>query len=269
MMRFKNIFFSALIFLGVLGVVVTLASFIKKDAGAGYKNSSTGEGFAVVELFTSEGCSSCPPAEELIRRLEETSSNEHIYILVFHVDYWDHQGWKDRFSSPQFSERQKAYVNWFNLPYAYTPQIVINGRTQLVGSDEMALKNGIDFASRHTKSGLSFSAGIIGKALQIDHLKLDADENKLDPTKHANESLVLALVQKKAETEVKAGENKGRKLTHVQIVHRLVTLPIGNHSYRLPLPDNFDKQDWEIIGFLQNQHSGEISAAGRTAINKK
>jgi hypothetical protein len=86
-----------------------------------------------------EGCSSCPPADELIDRIQKDNDNKQIYIMAFHVDYWDHQGWKDRFSDPEFSKRQRQYANWLNLQTVYTPQIVVNGATEHVGSDQDAI----------------------------------------------------------------------------------------------------------------------------------
>src|SRR5882757_7431762 len=98
--------------------------------------SGNSKGFAVVELSTSEGCSSCPPADELVEKIQKDNKNGKIYILAFHVDYWDHQGWKDRFSDREFSNRQRQYAGWLNLQTVYTPQIVVNGTTEYVGSDQ-------------------------------------------------------------------------------------------------------------------------------------
>src|SRR3954452_5453128 len=99
------------------------------------KAASKGKAFAVIELFTSEGCSSCPPADELVSRLL-SENKQNIYILSFHVDYWNRLGWKDSFSDPAFSARQKQYANYLSLDGVYTPQIVVNGEHQFVGSDE-------------------------------------------------------------------------------------------------------------------------------------
>src|SRR5712691_4372518 len=103
----------------------------------------------VVELFTSQGCSSCPPADELIRTLARDGSlRGKVIPLAFHVDYWDHLGWRDPFSSPQWSARQAAYARALSLDSAYTPQVVINGDRQMVGSDRRAINDAIARASR-------------------------------------------------------------------------------------------------------------------------
>lgn len=104
------------------------------------------KGFAVVELFTSEGCSSCPPADQLIGNLQQDNGGLPLYILAWHVDYWDHQGWKDRFSSSANSQRQQQYLNWLKLETLYTPQIVVNGKMENVGSDTRSTVNAINEA---------------------------------------------------------------------------------------------------------------------------
>ena len=95
------------------------------------------EPFAVVELFTSEGCSSCPPAEALLNQIHPRAakSGQRIYTLAFHVDYWDRLGWKDPFSEAAYSQRQNSYANGFGEDRIYTPQMIVNGRGGFVGSD--------------------------------------------------------------------------------------------------------------------------------------
>src|SRR5438270_3284394 len=104
----------------------------------------------IVELFTSEGCSSCPPADALLRKLEETQPvpNADIIVLGEHVDYWNYIGWTDRFSSKDFSQRQEQYARVFNLDSAYTPQMVVDGRTELNGADESSAKRAIADAAK-------------------------------------------------------------------------------------------------------------------------
>ena len=92
-------------------------------------------GFAVVELFTSEGCSSCPPADELLAKLQRESAEKNIYLLAYHVDYWDRLGWKDQFSSNEYTKRQQKYLDWLNLYVMYTPQSVSYTHLTLPTSD--------------------------------------------------------------------------------------------------------------------------------------
>src|SRR5256714_7907772 len=128
----------------LLCLVFLLGAFILKPApspGPAKRKA------VVVELFTSEGCSSCPPADELLSRMRQNPSTNgaEIITLGFHVDYWDHQGWRDRFSSHAYSHRQESYGERFHLQSVYTPQIVVDGRDEMVGNDrkrvQLALRN--------------------------------------------------------------------------------------------------------------------------------
>ncbi len=111
-------------------------SFIKKP------ETKAAQGFAVVELFTSEGCSSCPPADEAVADIAKQNKS-NVFILGYHVDYWNYLGWKDMYSSSAYSNRQKQYASVFQLNSIYTPQIVVNGKTEFVGSDKNKLQQTI------------------------------------------------------------------------------------------------------------------------------
>src|ERR1700761_5494846 len=108
------------------------------------------KGFAVVELFTSEGCSSCPEADELIARVQQRDRDLPVYVLAYHVDYWDRLGWKDAFSDAAYTDRQKRYASWLKVTSIYTPQVVVNGQTEFVGSESIALTNAIKTALQQT-----------------------------------------------------------------------------------------------------------------------
>ena len=230
-----------------------------KPAVKAAKPAFEGKGFAVVELFTSEGCSSCPAADAVVAKIEKESVGKPVYILAYHVDYWNRLGWKDVFSSADYSRRQNIYANWLNLSSVYTPQVIVNGRKEFVGSQEGTLRNAI-----------SAGTGKAGKAeLTLDGLKARNSQATIKYNADgagANTSLVLALVEKNASTVVKAGENGGRTLSHVQIVTKLQTIALnGNKSgeANIELPKNFTAQNYEVIAFVQNTQNGEIQAAGR------
>src|ERR1700749_4297588 len=108
--------------LAVFFIAAALASTAFVNARLLKKANAENKGVAVVELFTSEGCSSCPPADELVARIQKEDKDKQVYILAFHVDYWNRLGWKDVFSSADFSKRQNEYANWLNLQSVYTPQ---------------------------------------------------------------------------------------------------------------------------------------------------
>jgi len=222
------------------------------------------KGFAVIELFTSEGCSSCPPADELVARIEKESKDKPVYILAYHVDYWNRLGWKDAFSSADYSKRQNDYANYLNLQSVYTPQIVVNGKTEFVGSEEGTLRNAIRTSlqkASSTQLALNVSAIEQGRA-DIKYNTEGTDKNTV---------LQIAVLQKNAQTKVERGENGGRTLSHVQIVRKLqrVALNVNNGSVNVALPHGFDTQGWEIIGFLQNTVNGTIIGASRATLSNE
>ncbi|MEO7213070.1 DUF1223 domain-containing protein [Mucilaginibacter sp.] len=223
------------------------------------KPAFDGKGFAVVELFTSEGCSSCPAADAVVAKIEKESAGKPVYILAYHVDYWNRLGWKDVFSSADYSRRQNTYANWLNLSSVYTPQVVVNGRKEFVGSQEGTLRNAI-----------TAGIGKAGKAtLALDGLKAADSQATVKYNADGageNTALVLALVEKNATTVVKAGENGGRTLSHVQIVTKIQNIALNGHKSgeaNIGLPKNFTAQNYEVIAFVQNVQNGEILAASR------
>ncbi|MEM9863798.1 MAG: DUF1223 domain-containing protein, partial [Myxococcota bacterium] len=158
--------------------------------------TSGGRPVALVELFTSEGCSSCPPADEVLRGLD----GEGIIPLSFHVDYWNRLGWRDPFSDAAFTERQRAYARVFDEGRVYTPQAVVNGRFGLVGSRAAALRARIREASRLTGATVELSLHRDGRELEVSHEVEGAS---------AQAAVHLALVESQLETNVRRGENRG------------------------------------------------------------
>ena len=242
-----------------LAAIVTQAFIVLKSANI-TKTETAGKGFAVIELFTSEGCSSCPPADALVARIQKESGDKPVYILAFHVDYWNRLGWKDAFSNSEYSARQNQYARWLKLSSVYTPQVVVNGHTEFVGSEEGALRNAIKTSlEKPNKPDLTLS---------IVKIENDKANVKYDTKSVAvNDALLIALIEKNAITKVQRGENGGRTLSHVQIVSQFKSVPLkgGNTgSENIALPHGFDPQKYELIGFVQNTANGEISAATKT-----
>ena len=239
-------------------------SFISKDKSqAASYNGNNSKGFAVVELFTSEGCSSCPPADDLAAKIQKENIDMPVYILAYHVDYWNRLGWKDRFSNAAFSQRQRRYADWLNLSSVYTPQAVVNGSKEFVGSEEGTLRNAIKRSLQKTSD-----AQLTLKVVKSEQRKVTVQYHTEGET--TNTSLLLALVQKSAVSKVQRGENSGRTLFHVQIVRNLKTINlagIGNGSATVDLPEGEDKKDVEeVIAFLQKNDNGEIVAAGKSVL---
>lgn len=216
--------------------------------------------FAVIELFTSEGCSSCPPADELIAKIEKESDNKNIFILSYHVDYWNRLGWKDQFSSPEFSKRQSRYSTWFRSSSVYTPQAVVNGKKELVGSDERALRTAIAKSLSITPTAQVVLSEV---KKQNDEIQLHYQTNGAPE----NTSILVALIQKNATDKILRGENQGRQLSHVQIVRDIKTIALTgqqNGETSLSIPSG-TKGEMEIIALLQKNGSGEIIGATRYA----
>ena len=216
-------------------------------------------GFAVLELFTSEGCSSCPPADELMASIQHESEGKAVYILAYHVDYWDRLGWKDVYSNADFSDRQVQYGHWLNVSPIYTPQVIVNGKAQFVGSDESAIRHAIsERLKTNTVATLKIEASQDGEKLEV---RFHAD--------HAAKGsrILIILVQKTARSKVERGENAGRVLSHVQIVRNVQSehLPAtGNGNTVIGLPKDFNARNWELVGLVQDQSSGEILAAAKS-----
>ena len=168
----------------------------------------------LVELFTSEGCSSCPPADRLLIELKEKQPvpNAQVIALGQHVDYWDYIGWKDRFSSPQFTARQQEYADQLN-DGPYTPQMVIDGTTSVVGNDADGVSKAITRAPAAAKP-VQVELSEEGAQVQI----------KLHGLGNSSPEVFFALVEDDLESRVKAGENDGVTLHHVAVAHELRSL---------------------------------------------
>ena len=213
------------------------------------------ESFAVVELFTSQGCSSCPPADVVLRKLvEEYAARETpVYALSFHVDYWNYIGWKDPYSDARFSERQRAYAGRLQSR-VYTPQMVVNGKTEFVGSREGEARQSVRSAlKRSSKATVNAEA-----TLKEDQVHVEFS------TSAARGVVNIALVERNISTQVKRGENRNRTLRHDNVVRAFRQVKIGNEtSVELLIPDDVDRSQSEVIVYVQTSSVGEIIAASR------
>ena len=215
----------------------------------------------LLELFTSEGCSSCPPADRLLETLDRTQpvSGADLIVLSEDVDYWNRLGWTDPYSSPLFSQRQQKYVRRLHLDGAYTPQLVIDGQEDFVGSDERAVRAGILRAEAHPKTVVTLHAERAGPDVKVS-LQVG------DRTRQAD--LYLVLANDPAQSQVTRGENSGRTLRHVAVVRSLVrvgSLPArGAFAKELAISlKNENSESWRAVAFLQDG-SGQILGATET-----
>src|SRR6187551_1524129 len=164
------------------------------------------DGFALIELFTSEGCSSCPAADAILEEVQKKYIDKNVLIIGYHVDYWNKLGWKDIFSDASFTQRQEYYSNIFRLNNIYTPQAVVNGKKEFLGSDKSKLISSIK-EQLNERSAVSIKLNVTqnteGK-IDVHYSAEGADAKK--------EQAVILLIQKLATNEIKKGENKGKTL---------------------------------------------------------
>jgi len=241
----------------LISLMFITTSFSCKDSLSNKLSQMDDKGFAVVELFTSEGCSSCPPADRAVEKLLKQYTG-NVYVLGYHVDYWDQLGWKDIFSNARYTQRQKTYAKALNLASVYTPQIIVNGTQQFVGSDEAKL-NAAVIKSLQQASTIK---------LTINAKKDSGNEVKVQyATDGAKANLCVALIQLHAENKIQRGENSGTTLHHVNIVRDIKTVAAGsNGAVMLNLPENLSVDDCKVIIFVQNVSDNKIIAATESNI---
>jgi hypothetical protein len=246
--------------LTVAMLAVILSSELLSQASA-TQRVSTFPSAVLVELFTSEGCSDCPPADELLRQVDghRTSGGQLIVGISEHVSYWDPLGWKDPFSAEVYTSRQNDYATHFGLGSVYTPQMVVNGREQFVGSDSHALQAALATESQRKQILLRIdSAQIRDKSVTFSYTASDLPSKALL-------QLVAVLVDDVDQSSVLRGENSGRKLTHVVVARGFAPLgtvhEVSHHSTTLPLPPSFLSNPGighHLVLFAQQGHGGPV-----------
>jgi hypothetical protein len=222
----------------------------------------------VVELFTSEGCSSCPPADELLGRLRRDLSAKNIQVipLGFHVDYWDGLGWKDRFSSAKFTQRQEQYAQALRVDGPYTPEMVVDGAVEFVGNDAGRAQSTI----RQQASQLETAQVKIAPA-GADQLSIQVKDPAASSSDGGNALVMLAITEDNLTTQVGSGENGGRTLHHAAVVRDLRqvgTLNNGAIETKVPLKleKDWKRNDLHAVVFVQNGPSGKIEGAASVAL---
>jgi len=220
----------------------------------------------VVELFTSEGCSSCPPADLVLQRLEAGDGVPGADVLALgeHVTYWDRLGWKDRFSADVFTKRQEDYTWQFHADSAYTPQMIVNGQAEFVGSDEQRARKEILKAAEGPTARLDLA--ITGDLVNIKATSLPAGAKDAD--------VILAITESRLYTDVQHGENGGRKLRHTGVVRSIVSLgridnpKDGNYATQAHyhLDPSWRPENLKLVVFLQSRRTKRIWGAGAIAL---
>jgi hypothetical protein len=197
----------------------------------------------LVELFTSEGCSSCPPADLLLQKIDSDA-----IVLGFHVDYWDRQGWKDRFSSHAFTERQQVYADRLHVNGPYTPQMVVDGTAEFVGSDSRRASAEIAKATQREKIQIKLAPTAAGIHVEVSGATSAGD-------------LWLALADDTAATDVRGGENKGRALRHVAVVRSLRRIGVLKRGvdFRADIGLPPDSAGQRVVAFAQEPGQGKVT----------
>lgn len=238
----------------VAGALLASSLLSGVDRVAGEK---TGRKTVVLELFTSEGCSSCPPADELLARLSQERRSDGIEIipLGMHVDYWNFQGWTDRFSSSAYSKRQLKYAERFRLQSAYTPQLVIDGAVEAEGADSRRAHELINQAAARPMPA-QISASLEGDKLKIDVTAQPGSQGEV----------MLAYTEDNLSSRINAGENNGRELRHTAVVRELQslgTLRSGAFAIVTPLKlkEEWKRDNLRAVIFLQEPDGGNIEGA--------
>ena len=198
----------------------------------------------LVELFTSEGCSSCPPADRLLESLDS-----EVIVLSEHVDYWDSLGWRDPYSAHANTQRQESYARGFAIQGPYTPQMVIDGVTEFVGNDAARAKDEIARARSREKTGVHLSRTAAGVQVQIDPAAKAAD-------------VWLALADDSGTSQVAAGENKGRSLHHVAILRSLRKIGAVKRGSAFAQTVAAPPGAGRVIVFIQDSGLGKVYGAG-------
>lgn len=211
----------------------------------------------LVELFTSEGCSTCPPADKLLTELELTQpvKGVHVIALSEHVDYWNHLGWKDPFSSAQFSQRQTDYARAFRIEDIYTPQMIVDGRTQFNGSNLRTALEAIAKAARSPKATVAIAItestpGSISFTVRVDNVPGMPRSDKAD--------VMLAVVEDGLMSKVTRGENSGRDLIHSAVTRKLIKMGTierrdFNRELTVRLNPEWKRKNMKAVAFVQER----------------
>jgi hypothetical protein len=240
-------------------------------AAAAKPSSTDAPGTPVlVELFTSEGCSSCPPADKFLQDLDRLQPvpGASLIVLSEHVDYWNHDGWKDPFSSHLLTERQSSYAAHFGLESPYTPQMIVDGTAEFVGNSPKRARPILEKAANTGKIEIRVSSITVDGSTLRAHV--EAGQLPARGPSHAEVWVAIAL--NRAEAQVSAGENEGHKLTHVSVVRSLVSIgKVDNKKnfsadVRLSLNPSDDPANLRLVAFVQASGPGQVLGAALTPV---
>ncbi len=218
--------------------------------------------FALLELFTSEGCSSCPPADQSLEAItaQAERTGRRVFTLSFHVDYWNDLGWTDPFSDARSTAHQQEYLLHFKQRGAYTPELVVNGVEEFVGSDATRTRDAtMRMLARPAKTDVGAAVTHVHDGLLVHYAVRGGPERAL---------VQVALVQRRAKSTVTRGENSGRELVHSNVVRDFrvmaVALP-ARGEVPLALPAGLDVAAASVLVFVSNPDSREVLGVATAA----
>lgn len=217
----------------------------------------------LVELFTSEGCSTCPPADTLLGKLDSLQpiAGAEIIVLEEHVDYWNHDGWFDPYSSPDWTLRQQEYAAHFKTKSPYTPQMIVDGLSQFVGTNAREAQTSIQEALQHPKTQTTINAESTTKS---DASRIEVHVGNLSGASIQEPADVwVAVTESNLETAVKAGENAGKTVQHsavVRLLHKIGTVQAKDSSpfvsiQQIKFKSNWKTENLRIVVFVQERKS--------------
>lgn len=250
-----------LLSIAIPGFILSLSILMTGSANA-QTEAKTARTPVLVELFTAEGCSSCPPADALLGKLEHLQpvNGAQIIILGEHVDYWDKDGWRDRFSSADHTARQTEYANRLHVGSGiYTPQMIVDGTDQFLGSDAQHALKSITTAAQTPKVNLTLAN------ITVDGRRVSGEVSS--PAFPVKGDLYAVLVDPVDTTDVKGGENGGKHLEHAGVVRTmqrigsLKDLAAGPRKFNLNAPSGAVPSGMRVIVFAQRSDVGPIVGA--------
>ncbi len=237
-----------------------------EPASSAFAAQAPNRGLLLVELFTSQGCSACPPADALLRTLP--NRYEDVIALAYHVDYWDSADWKDPYSSKAWSKRQAAYAAQVSKGKNYTPQLIVAGRQHAVGSDAQAIEHLLITQKVRAKASIALQATAIHRQ---GHIEVVVHSNRFSSSRPAN--LGVALYENNLVTQVARGENRGKALRQDFVVRALQQSPLAAQAMRtevrFTIPNAWKSQDLGIVVFVQDKESLAIESAQRAVFTQR
>ena len=266
--------------LTVFGLSIGLALSAEKHppnrAEASGSNTPQEAAVVLVELFTSQGCSSCPAADRVLARIvnEQPIAGVTVIGLSEHVDYWNRLGWKDPFSTPQFSARQSDYSRAFGTTQIYTPQMIVDGTEEFVGSEGRKLRRAISNARHRQKADVTVSVAPAGLADNDVLLNIRASGFHKD-AQHPRVAVLLAITEDDLQVRVPRGENAGKSLKHQRVVRRLKVLDridtevtqAFSTTTKVRLDPEWNRDHLRAIVFLQDRDSRRVLGAAEHRLN--